>query len=83
VFASPSSIVPDQFGTDWTAEIGNYDVRMKADHVKTTATTDALSSHPGENGVGAKNRVKTLPMPQKTRRWKLENDLQIYEAGQK
>jgi hypothetical protein len=23
---------------------------MKADHVKTTATTEALSSHPGENG---------------------------------
>ena len=29
-------------------EIGNRDVRMKAEHVKTTATTEAVSSHPGE-----------------------------------
>jgi hypothetical protein len=43
-------VVPDHFGTDWAAEIGNRDVRMKADHVKTTASTEAVSSHPGETG---------------------------------
>ena len=45
---SASRVVPDDFGTDWTAEIGNCDVRMKADHLKTTATTEVVSSHPGE-----------------------------------
>lgn len=28
-------IVPDHFGTNWTAEMGNRNVRMKANHVKT------------------------------------------------
>jgi hypothetical protein len=32
---------------------------------------------------GAQNRVKTLPVPQKSRRWPLKNDLQIYETGRK
>jgi len=40
--------VPDNFGTDWTTEIGNCDVRMKADHGKTTAITEVVSSLPGE-----------------------------------
>ncbi len=43
-------VVPDDFGTDWAVEIGNCDVRMKADLVKTTATKEAVSSHPGEKG---------------------------------
>jgi hypothetical protein len=34
-------------------------------------------------GGGAQNRVETLPVPQKTRRWSLKNDLQTYEAGRK
>jgi len=41
------------FGTDWTAEICNCDVRMsksERNHMKTTATTEAVSSSPGENG---------------------------------
>src|ERR1035441_7834396 len=42
-------VVPDDFGTDWAAEIGNRDVRMKAEHGKTTATTEVVSSPPGEN----------------------------------
>src|SRR5271154_2064556 len=41
-------VVPGHSGKDWAAEIGNCDVRMKADHVKTTATTEEVSSHPGE-----------------------------------
>jgi hypothetical protein len=40
--------VPDYFGTDWAAEIGNCDVKMKADHGKTTATTEVVSLHPVE-----------------------------------
>ena len=41
-------VVPDHFGTDWTAEIGNCDVRMNVDHNKTTATMEVVSSHPVE-----------------------------------
>jgi len=68
---------------DRAAAIGNRDVRMKADGVKTTVTTEAVSSHGEKMGIGAQNRVKTLPVPQKTRRWILKNDLQIHEAGRK
>ena len=32
-------------GRDWAAEIGNRDVRMKAEHVKTAETTEEASSH--------------------------------------
>jgi len=41
-------VVPDDFGTDRPAAIGNHDVRMKANYDKTTATTEVVSSHPGE-----------------------------------
>jgi hypothetical protein len=75
-------VVPDHFGTDWAAEIGNRDVKMKADHVKTTATTEEASSHPGEKGIGAKNGVETTSRREKpVADWK--NDLLIYEAAQK
>jgi hypothetical protein len=47
---SAERVVPDHFGTDWAAEIGNRDVRMKADHVKTTASTEEVSSRSGETG---------------------------------
>jgi hypothetical protein len=56
---------------------------MKADHVKTTATTEAVFSHGEKMGIGAQNRVKTLLVPQKTRRCTLKKDLQIHEAGRK
>jgi len=45
-----AKVVPDHFGTDWAAEIGNCDDRMKADHVKTSSITEVVSSHSGENG---------------------------------
>jgi len=38
-------VVPDDFGTDWTAEICNCDVKMsksERNHMKTTATTEAV-----------------------------------------
>lgn len=60
--AGSASVVPDHFGTDWTAEIGKCDVRMNADHDKTTATTEVMSSHPVELGIGAKNAVETPPV---------------------
>ena len=47
---SSARVVPDYFGTDWAVASGNRDVRMKADRIKTTATTEEVSSHPGENG---------------------------------
>jgi len=31
---------------------------MKTDHVKKAATTEEVSSHPGENGSGAKKDIK-------------------------
>jgi len=42
-------VVRDHFGMDWTAAVGNCDVWMTADHGKTTATTEVVSSPPGEN----------------------------------
>jgi hypothetical protein len=54
---------------------------MKADHVKTTATTEEVSSHPGENGCWSQEwRRNTTRAGQKPREdWK--NDLKTYEAG--
>jgi hypothetical protein len=41
-------------------EIGNCDVRMKTVHIKTTATMEAVFSHPEENGRGStKSRRNT------------------------
>ena len=49
--------------------------------MKTTATTEAVSSHPGENGCWSQEwRRNTTRAGQKPRAdWK--NDLQTYEAG--
>src|SRR5208337_943510 len=47
--------VPDDFGTDWTAKIGNCDVRMKADPDKTTTTTEVVSSQPEETRHWSQN----------------------------
>src|SRR5271155_777760 len=44
-------VVPDDFGTDWTAEITSRSNRMRKsgrNHMKTTAITEAVSSRPGE-----------------------------------
>jgi endo-beta-N-acetylglucosaminidase D len=59
-------VVPDHFGTDWAAKIGNRDVRMKTDHVKTTATTEEVSSNPRDKGHWIKNGVETPPTLEKT-----------------
>ena len=62
-------------------EIGNRDVRMKADHVKTTAITEEVSSHPEEIGHWSQKwRQNTSRAGQKVD-WK--NDLRTYEAGRK
>ena len=59
-------VVPGYSGTDWAAEIGNRDVRMKADHVKTTATTEEVSSHPVEKGHWSQKwRRNKLPRREK------------------
>src|SRR5580692_1250884 len=50
---SAEGVVPDDFGTDWAAEIGSCDVRIKADHGKTTVNTEAVSSH------GVEKRAKS------------------------
>ena len=44
-------VVPDDFGTDWTAEITSCSNRMRKsgrNHMKTTATTEEVSSPPEE-----------------------------------
>src|SRR5271170_40183 len=48
-------VVPDYFGTDWPAEIGNCDDRMKADPDKTTTTTEVVSSQPEETRHWSQN----------------------------
>src|SRR5208337_1531420 len=45
-------VVPDYFGTDWTVEITSSSNRMRKsgrNHMKTTATTEVVSSPPEEN----------------------------------
>jgi hypothetical protein len=76
-------VVPGHSGKDWAAEIGNCDVRMKADHVKTTATTEEVSSHPGETRHWSqKCRRNTFRAGKKpVADWK--NDLQTYEESRK
>jgi len=52
--AGAARVVPDDFGTDWTAEICNCDVRMsksERNHMKTTANNGGGVSSPGENGI--------------------------------
>jgi hypothetical protein len=39
--------------------------KSERNHMKTTATTEAVSSPPGEHGIGAKNGVETPPGPGK------------------
>jgi hypothetical protein len=56
---SAARVVPDHFGTDWAAEIGNRDVRMKADHGKTTATSGVFTS--------GRNQALEPKMPSKHR----------------
>ena len=46
-----AKVVPDDFGTDWTAEITSYSNRMRKsgrNHMKITAQTEAVSSPPEE-----------------------------------
>ena len=46
--------------------LATRDVRMKADHDKTTATTEEVSSHPGEKALEPKMASKHLPCRKKT-----------------
>src|SRR5664280_2461571 len=46
-----TGIVPGHFGRDWAAEIGNRNVMLKADHVKTPETTEEVSSYGVEKRV--------------------------------
>jgi hypothetical protein len=57
----PARVVPGHSGRDWAAEIGNRDVRMKADRVKTKETTEEVSSHPGEKGNWSQKWHRNIP----------------------
>jgi hypothetical protein len=56
---------------------------MKADHIKTTATTEAVSSHREKEGIGTKNGVEAPPAPGKKPMASRKNDLQTDGAGRK
>ena len=79
-------VVPDDFGRDWTAEICNCDVRMsksERNHMKTTATTEAVSSSPGENGHWIQQWRRNTSRADKNPAADLKKDLQNYEADRK
>src|ERR1019366_876223 len=79
-------VVPGHSGTDWTAEITNSSNRMRKsgrNHMKTTATTEEVSSPPEEKWHWSQQwRQNTSHARQKPRAdWK--NDLQTYEESRK
>ena len=79
-------VVPDDFGTDWTAEITGSSNRMRKsgrNHMKTTATTEAVSSSPEENELWNTNRRRNTSRADKKLRADWKNDLQNYEAERK
>ena len=79
-------VVPDDFGTDWPAEITSSSNRMRKsgrNHMKTTATTEAVSSSPEENELWNTNRRRNTSRADKKLRADWKNDLQNYEAERK
>jgi hypothetical protein len=52
-------VVPGHSGRDRAAEIGNHNVRMNADDIKTPQNTEEVSSHPGKKVIGAKKGIGT------------------------
>src|SRR5208283_3774364 len=79
-------VVPDDFGTDWTVEITSSSNRMRKsgrNHMKTTATTEAVSSPPEENEFWNTNRRRNTTCAGQKPRSDWKNDLQTYEEGRK
>jgi hypothetical protein len=76
-------VVPGYSGTDWAAEIDNRDVRMKADHVKTRATTEEVSSHPGEKGHWSQKWHRNTPYAGEKPRGGLEKGFANLLQGKK
>src|SRR5271163_3231192 len=79
-------VVPDDFGTDWTAEITSRSNRMRKsgrNHMKTTAITEAVSSPPEENEFWNTNRRRNTTCAGQKPRSDWKNDLQTYEEGRK
>jgi hypothetical protein len=56
---------------------------MKAEHVKTPETTEEVSSHPGETGLGGTKRHRNTPCAREKPRADWKRDLQICGAGRK
>ena len=67
--AVPRELFRGHSGRDWAAEIGNRDVRMKEKVTglarKHMETTEEVSSHPGEKGVGSPKRHRNTPLCQR------------------
>jgi hypothetical protein len=78
-------VVPDDFGTDWTAEITSRNRVRKSgrNHMKTTATTEAVSSPPGEKWHGSQQWRQTTSCAGQKPRSDWKNDLPIQGAGRK
>jgi hypothetical protein len=56
---------------------------MKDDHVKTTETTEEVSSHPGEKGHWSQKRHRNTPCAVEKQRVNWKKDLQICGPGKK
>ena len=53
-------------GRDWATKIGNRDVRMKTEHVKTQETAEEVSSQGLKKRLERRNRSEALLLPEKT-----------------
>jgi hypothetical protein len=56
---------------------------MKADHIKTMATTEEVSSHPGETKLWSPKCRRNTSSAGKKPLADCKKELQIYEAGRK
>ena len=83
---SAERVVSDDFGTDWTAEITSSSNRMRKggrNHMKTTVTTEAVSSPPDENELWNTNRRRNTTCAGQKPRADWKNVLQTYEKSRK
>jgi hypothetical protein len=74
-------VVPGYSGTDWAAASDNRDVRMKGNHVKTTATTEKVSSHGVEKCAERHKCQRRAPSARGKRRADHKTGSQIGGAG--
>ena len=71
-------VVPGHSGRDWAAEIGNGDIRMKAERVQkcrgTPGAAEAVSLHSDGKACWRSKMVSAEPRNRKNGAWKLKDD---------